>query len=318
MHHMSSTDPEPALAPSALRSCRICPRQCGCDRTAGAPGFCRTDAGLNIAAITVHRGEEPAISGPLGICNVFFGHCNLQCRFCQNHQISGNDRPIPRAGWSLTQAVDAIAAILATGVQRLGFVSPSHLAPQMAAIIQEVRRRGLRPIVVYNSNGYDRVRTLQALEDWVDVYLPDYKYSDARLARALSGAADYPEVAAAALAEMYRQKGNLLHLDDDGLAVRGMIVRHLVLPGAVKNSLNALRFLAGELSPRLTLSLMAQYQPTAAVADLPPFDQPLSAAEYRQVTAELERLGFTNGWLQDMASAGCYNPDFSRPTPFAD
>jgi len=273
---------------------------------------------MNIAAITLHWGEEPAISGPQGICNVFFGHCNLQCRFCQNHQISDNGRPIPDAFHSPAQAAGAIAAILETGNHRLGFVSPSHMAPQMVAIIAEVRRLGFRPIVVYNSNGYDRVQTLRALEDWVDVYLPDYKYSDPQLARTLSCAADYPEVAAAALLEMYRQKGNILHLDDDDLAERGLIVRHLVLPGAVTNSLNVLRFLARELSPRLTLSLMAQYQPTAAMADCPQLNRSLLPLEYEQVAAELDRLGFTNGWLQEIASAGYYNPDFSRPTPFSD
>jgi len=273
---------------------------------------------MNIAAITLHRGEEPAISGLQGICNVFFSHCNLQCRFCQNHQISGNNRPSSSAFHSSAQAVDAIAAILETGNHRLGFVSPSHMVPQMVAIITELRRRGFRPVVVYNSNGYDRVQTLQTLEDWVDVYLPDCKYSDPQLAHTLSGAADYPEVAAAALAEMYRQKGNILHLDDHGLAERGLIVRHLVLPGAVTNSLNVLRFLARDLSPRLTLSLMAQYQPTAAMAGCPPFDRPISPAEYDQVAAELDRLGFSNGWMQDITSAGYYNPDFSRPAPFSD
>ncbi|MDR2549289.1 MAG: radical SAM protein [Desulfobulbus sp.] len=309
---------QPDLSPSSLQSCRICPRVCGCDRTDGDHGFCRTDAGMNIAAITLHRGEEPAISGPQGICNVFFAHCNLQCRFCQNHQISGNHRPVPTAFHSPEQAAEAIAAILETGVHRLGFVSPSHMVPQMVAIIAAVRRRGFRPIVVYNSNGYDQVRTLRALEEWIDVYLPDCKYGNPHLARTLSGAADYPEVAAAALTEMYRQKGNILHLDDNGQAERGLIVRHLVLPGAVANSLQVLRFLAHELSPRLTLSLMAQYQPTAAMDNCPPLNRPLAPAEYEQVVAELERLGFTNGWLQDMASAGHYNPDFSRPTPFSD
>lgn len=273
---------------------------------------------MNIAAITLHRGEEPAISGPLGICNVFFAHCNLQCRFCQNHQISGNHRPVPTSFRSPEQAADAIAAILKTGVNRLGFVSPSHMVPQMVAIVAAVRQRGFRPIVVYNSNGYDRVETLRALEEWIDVYLPDCKYADPHLARTLSGAADYPQVAAAALTEMYRQKGNILHLDDRGQAERGLIVRHLVLPGAVANSLQVLRFLARELSPRLTLSLMAQYQPTVATADCPPLDRPLVPTEYGQVVAELERLGFTNGWLQDMASAGHYNPDFSSPIPFSD
>ncbi|MCL1981387.1 MAG: 4Fe-4S cluster-binding domain-containing protein [Proteobacteria bacterium] len=310
----------PALEPSlsSLQSCRLCPRSCGSDRTIGGHGFCRTNAGPNIAAITLHQGEEPAISGALGICNVFFSHCNLQCRFCQNHQISANSQPVSSAFRTQAQAADAIAAILATGIRRLGFVSPSHMVPQMKAIITEVWQRGFHPIIVYNSNGYDRVQTLRALEDWIDVYLPDCKYSDPQLAHTLSGAADYPQVAAAALTEMYRQKGNILHLDDDGLVERGLIVRHLVLPGAVANSIKVLRFLAHELSPRLTLSLMAQYQPTDAMAGWQPLNRRLLPAEYKQVVTELGRLGFTNGWLQDLASAGYYNPDFSHSAPFAE
>lgn len=316
MHNITMPAPESTTHLSALAACRVCPRQCGVDRFAAATGYCRTGAGYGIAAITLHRGEEPAISGSSGICNVFFGHCNLRCRYCQNHQISRNEQAIRGMDWSLEQAAEAIVAILATGVDRLGFVSPSHMVPQMVAIIEAVQRRGFRPVIVYNSNGYDRAATLRALEDWVDVYLPDYKYSDPVLSATLSGVRDYPEVAAAALIEMYRQKGNVLHLDDRGLAERGMIVRHLVLPGSVTNSLYALRFLAETLSPRLTLSLMAQYQPTAAVADLPPFNRPLLPEEYIQVILEMERLGFGNGWIQDAASAQYYNPDFDRQFPF--
>jgi putative pyruvate formate lyase activating enzyme len=208
--------------------------------------------------------------------------------------------------------------MLATGVDRLGFVSPSHMVAQMLAIIQEVRRRGFNPVIVYNSNGYDRVDTLRLLEAWVDVYLPDCKYSDSRLAGQWSGAPDYPEVAAAALREMYRQKGNVLHIDDDGLAERGLIVRHLVLPGAVANSLGVLRFLAEELSPRLTLSLMSQYCPIDAVADQPPLNRRLLPEEYAQVVAEMEHLGFTHGWVQEFSSADHYNPDFTRDSPFGE
>ncbi|WP_306547950.1 4Fe-4S cluster-binding domain-containing protein [Desulfobulbus sp.] len=308
-----------SLPPSfSLRECCLCPRQCGADRTAGPNGFCRVDDGLAIAAITLHRGEEPVLSGGRGICNVFFSHCNLGCLYCQNHQISRNTSPLPTANWSLTAAADAIAKILATGVNRLGFVSPSHMVVQMLALIDAVRQRGFRPVVVYNSNGYDRVETLRELEDRVDVYLPDYKYSDPVLAGKWSAAADYPEVAAAALGEMYRQKGNLLHLDDEGLAERGMIVRHLVLPGAMDNSLGALRFLAGELSNRLSLSLMSQYHPIGSVADLPPLNRQLLPEEYAQAAAEMERLGFVNGWMQECASAAHYNPDFRQASPFGE
>jgi putative pyruvate formate lyase activating enzyme len=286
------------------------------DRGAGPTGFCRTDDGYNIASVVVHRGEEPVLSGTKGICNVFFGHCNLRCLFCQNVQISRNESIIRRADWSLVQVCDAICSILGQGINRLGFVSPSHMAIQMVTIIQALRHRGYRPAVVYNSNGYDRVETLRMLEEWVDVYLPDYKYRDPVLAGRLSGAADYPQVAALALKEMYRQKGNLLHVDADGLVERGLIVRHLVLPGAMQNSLDVLRFLADNLSNRIALSLMAQYQPTAAVAGIAPLHRTLLPEEYAEVVEELERLGFVQGWVQDLASADCYNPDFTSSTPF--
>lgn len=302
-----------------LHHCLLCPRQCGVDRFAGPSGFCRTDAGYGIASVTLHRGEEPVLSGAKGICNVFFGHCNLRCRYCQNEQISRNETRIKGAEWPLTVVAETIVAILQTAeIDRLGFVSPSHMVPQMVAIIQEVRRMGFRPVVVYNSNGYDRVATLRTLEDWVDIYLPDYKYSDPVLAESLSGTVDYPQVAAAALREMYRQKGNVLHLDANGLAERGLIVRHLVLPGTVANSLAVLQFLAGSLSNRITLSLMSQYNPTTDVADLEPFNRRLQPGEYAEVIAEMERIGFANGWVQEFSSATCYCPDFRRDSPFSD
>lgn len=303
---------------ATLAQCTLCPRQCGVDRLVGPTGFCRVGSGYEIASITRHRGEEPVLGGERGICNVFFGHCNLRCRFCQNVQISHNQSHIKGADWPLATVVDQIIALLETGINHLGFVSPSHMVVQMVTIIRALHQRGWHPVVVYNSGGYDRVATLRALEGWVDVYLPDYKYSDPELAGNYSAAPDYPEVAAAALAEMYRQMGNVLHLDDAGLAERGMIVRHLVLPGAVANSLGALRFLAEELSPRLSLSLMSQYQPTAAVADVPPLHRTLLPEEYAQVMAEMERLGLGNGWVQDFASAGHYNPDFDQDSPFGE
>lgn len=306
------------LSFDALRVCRICPRQCGVDRNAGATGFCRTDAGMNVAAVTLHRGEEPAVSGLRGICNVFFGHCNLRCRFCQNGQISRNETVIKGADRTLAEVAAAIARILETGIDRLGFVSPSHLLPQMAAIIEAVRDLGHRPVIIYNTNGYDRVECLRELDGIVDVYLPDFKYADTQLAARLSGAADYPEVAMAALAEMYRQRGNVLHQDERGLAERGLIVRHLVLPGAVDNSIQALRLLAGRLSNRISLSLMAQYNPTPVVAGMPPLNRRLWPEEYAQVVAELERLGFANGWVQELDSSDCFNPDFDRDQPFTE
>lgn len=307
---------EPLIA--RMRACRLCPRQCGANRLQGETGFCRSDAALHIAAITLHRGEEPVLGGERGICNVFFSRCNLGCLYCQNSQISRASSEIACKFTEIDAAVEHIAAILESGVTHVGFVSPSHMTAQMATIVEALWARGARPVVVYNSGGYDSVDTLRRLEGLVDVYLPDCKYMDAGLAGAWSNAPDYPEVAAAALGEMYRQMGHVLHLDDEGLALRGLIVRHLVLPEQRANSLAVLRFLARELSPRLTLSLMAQYRPTAAVAGHPQLGRRLAAGEYAEVLREMEALGFASGFVQEPESADCYNPDFSREDPFGE
>ena len=300
----------------SLTDCRLCPRGCGANRREGAAGFCRVDGSLAIASITVHHGEEPVLGGDMGVCNVFFRHCNLACRYCQNHQISRNDSPLVPL-LTIDETVGQITAILDRGVGSLGFVSPSHMLPQMLVIIEAVRDRGFNPVIIYNSNGYDQVASLRRLEDVVDIYLPDCKYMDAALAGKWSAAADYPAVARAALQEMYRQKGNILHLDEQGLARRGMIVRHLVLPGMLENTERVLQFLA-DLSPKLHLSLMSQYCPTPAVAAEPLLGRTLLPEEYRRAKRMMHDLGFINGWAQDFASARFYNPDFSRDKPFND
>ncbi len=299
-----------------MQACRLCPRNCGVKRLQGELGYCRTGRELHIASITLHKGEEPVLSGQDGMCNVFFSHCNLQCMYCQNDQISRNHVELSKKPLKLKEATRQISRMLERGIRHVGFVSPSHMVAQMAGIVEELWREGWKPVIVYNSNGYDRVETLRQLEGLVDVYLPDCKYMDAALARELSGAADYAQVAAAALREMYRQMGPVLHVDDDGLAIRGMVVRHLVLPGQVNNSLQVLQFLARELSPKLTLSLMAQYRPIAAVARHPQLGRRLSGDEYEVVLREMEELGFCEGFVQELESADCYWPDFSRPEPF--
>lgn len=310
---MNTTMTDPFIHPE-LQDCRLCPRHCGVDRTRGRAGFCRSGAGLEIASICLHRGEEPPVGGVHGICNVFFSHCNLQCIYCQNHQISRND--LPAETMSLEHAVTEITAILARGVTHLGFVSPSHLVPQMKRLIHEVRRAGYDPVVVYNSNGYDEVETLRGLEEWVHVYLPDFKYMDSALAQRWSLAGDYPETARRALREMFRQKGSMVFFDERGLAERGLIIRHLVLPGQVENSLQVLQAIAADLSPLVHLSLMSQYRPMPRTAGLPPLDRPIGAAEYERVLAEMERLGFQRGWVQSLDSSDHYHPDFRRDHPF--
>jgi len=245
-----------------VHDCESCPRACGVNRSEGRLGYCRLGAELAVASICTHRGEEPVISGPHGICNIFFGHCNLQCRYCQNHQISNNKGTVAKQ--PLRTIIAQIEDILGQGITGVGFVSPSHCIPTMAKIMKSLSDRGLKPIYVYNSNGYDKVDNLRALADDIDVYLPDLKYCDDDLARSFSDVENYHVIARGALREMYRQKGDELVLDDTGLAVSGLIIRHLVLPGNVENSKAVLRFIARELSPDVHISLMSQYHPTEA------------------------------------------------------
>ncbi|MCX6285802.1 MAG: 4Fe-4S cluster-binding domain-containing protein [Bacteroidetes bacterium] len=299
-----------------LKDCAICPRECHINRWVSSKGKCRSDASFNIASICIHKGEEPVISGPKGICNIFFTNCNLQCIYCQNHQIS--DTGISRTSFrmDLNDIVQEVTAILNQGINMVGFVSPSHFIPQMKIIIQAIKATGYSPRWVYNTNAYDKAITLRSLEGLIDVYLPDFKYMDRMLARSLSKAEDYPRVAADAIKEMYRQKGSALHLTDENTANSGIVIRHLVLPRQVQNSLHVLRYIAEEISPKLHISLMSQYYPTARVMDHPFLYRELYNEEYLRVVDEMEKLGLENGWVQGIESKGHYRPDFDLEHPF--
>ena len=300
-----------------LRDCTICPRVCHADRTIKNTGFCGSGIGFHIGSICVHKGEEPVLSGMRGMCNVFFTRCNMHCIYCQNAQISRNRGPILGREMSLSEVVTQIEQILEeTGISIVGFVSPSHVIPQMRAIIEAMCADGLHPTFVMNTNAYDRVQTITSLADMIDVYLPDLKYMDHDLAARYSATPDYPEAATAAIAEMYHQKGAQIELDDEGLITSGLIVRHLVLPEAVENSKQCLRFIAERLSPEIHLSVMSQYHPTEAVRDHPQLGRPLREEEYEEVLDEMDLLGLENGWIQEMESSVDYVPDFSSPDPF--
>lgn len=299
-----------------LEDCAWCPRVCHVNRLKGELGYCRSDAGQNIASICIHRGEEPVISGEKGICNIFFTHCNLQCVYCQNYQISDNSTETTGPGLKVEETVKKIVKILDKGINRVGFVSPSHFIPQMLMIIEGVNALGFKPVWVYNSNGYDKVTTLKMLEGIIDIYLPDLKYSDASLGTSLSDVPDYPEIAGKALKEMFRQKGSTLILDENENAESGMVVRHLVLPGQVENSIRILHFLAEELSPRIHVSLMAQYYPTPRVCNHPQLSRRVTSDEYHEVVSAMERLGMHHGWIQEFDSSEFYRPDFNRDHPF--
>ncbi len=297
-----------------LTNCNICPRHCGVNRYNGL-GFCRIGVEPLVASIFLHKGEEPVISGEKGICNVFFAHCNLQCIYCQNHQISKNHTANHKWLNNIENIVENITKILDTGVSMLGFVSPSHQVVQMLKIIEGVKEKGYHPTIVYNSNGYDNVETLRLLENVVDVYLPDFKYFCAGTSKRYSGVADYFDVAAKAIREMYRQKGSSLILNEDGTIAFGLIVRHLVLPGHSYESIKILKYIAENLSPRLHVSLMSQYYPPENLRLPRELERDINENEYVQVVNVMHDLGL-RGWIQEPESQFHYRPDFNSQIPF--
>jgi putative pyruvate formate lyase activating enzyme len=318
------------LENEVFKNCTICPRNCRVNRIKSPIGYCRTGAGFSISTICIHRGEEPPVNGKNGICNIFFTGCNLHCIFCQNHEISFIGKSIPKnlavEAWrqnpspdyqlDIDEVIRRIIKILDLGIAAVGFVSPSHLVPQVKAIITELRKQGRYPFFVYNTNAYDKAETIRDLDGYIDVFLPDFKYMDPAVAIRLSDAPDYPEIALASIREMYRIKSSSLIINEDGQAESGLIIRHLVIPGHVKNSLAVLRTIAEKISTGVCISLMSQYHPTEYVREIPDLNRTLYHEEYQQVVEEMERLGFRKGYYQELSSTTHYNPDFSKENPF--
>ena len=299
-----------------LENCSACPNNCMVNRNIRPSGKCNTDSGFNIAAIDMHSGEEPLISGKNGICNIFFSGCNLHCIYCQNYQISRASSVKSSNFINIKTILAQIESFMEAGATAVGFVSPSHVLPQVLAIIDAMNKRGLNIIKVYNTNAYELPENIRRLEGLIDIYLPDYKYSDPYLAFKYSGIRDYPEFASKAIREMYRQKGSKLFVSEDGQAESGLIIRHLVLPGQVENSLNVLQYIAEEISTKVHISLMAQYFPSLKVKDHPELGRTLFKKEYNTIVEEMYNLGFEKGWTQDFESAQYYNPDFDKREPF--
>lgn len=313
-----------------FKNCTVCPRNCKVNRIKSPAGYCRTGAGFSISTICIHRGEEPPVNGKNGICNIFFTGCNLYCIYCQNHEISFIGKSIPKnlagTAWrqslspefelDLNEVVRRIIKILDQGIAAVGFVSPSHVVPQVKAIITELRKQGRNPVFVYNTNAYDKAETIRDLEGSIDVFLPDFKYMDPVAALRLSDAPDYPEIALASIREMYRLKSSSLIINEDGQAQSGLIIRHLVIPGHVQNSLSVLRTIAEKISTGICISLMSQYHPTEYVREIPDLNRKLYHEEYQQVVEEMEKLGFRKGYFQQLDSATHYQPDFSKENPF--
>ena len=281
-------------------NCSLCPRMCGADRTAGMLGYCRCPDTALVAKAMLHKWEEPALAGSGGSGAIFFGGCTLGCKYCQNTAISGG---------AVGKAVDSrqlraiMEKLISQGAENIDLVTPTHFLPTVLPALQPK----LPVPVVYNCGGYERAETLQELEGLVDIYLPDLKYADSKLAKVLSGAADYFPVATAAIREMVRQTGPVQWEGDK--VIRGTIIRHLILPGCVDNSLRVLDWIGDTFAPgEVLVSLMRQYTPMGGLSA--PFDRPITDEEYDAVLSWMY-LNDLEGFTQeaDAADKG-FIPDF--------
>ena len=284
-----------AQAWDMLAPCRLCPHDCGVDRLSGELGVCRMDARLKVSSWTLYQGEEPPISGTRGSGAIFFSGCTGRCRFCQSYPISqlGHGREI-----DVERLARLMLELQRKGAHNINLVTPTHYLPHILAALPHAIRGGLTLPLVYNTSGYERIEALRLLDGVIDVWLPDAKYAENGPARRLSGFVRYVEHNRAALREIYRQVGDELLLDGDGLAVRGMIVRHLVLPADLAGTERVLHWLAEELSPRVHVSLMDQYFPAYRVLDDPVLGRKVTAEEYESALGALESAGLEYGWSQ--------------------
>ncbi len=297
-----------------LEKCECCPRRCGVNRLEGKTGFCKIGSGIQISHAGLHFGEEPPISGAHGSGTIFFSGCNLRCVFCQNYQISQEFQKGRTRILTTDELASEMLRLQDQGAHNINFVSPSHMIFQMAAAIQTAKRKGLVVPVLYNSNGYDSVDALRQIGGLVDIFIPDIKYLENEPGKKFSQVDDYADIVPGVLREMLNQAGHL-EMDHDGIAVRGLLVRHLVLPGHLENSRQCLRFLA-DLSPDIHVSIMSQYSPQYKARDFPEINRILTEDEYDEITDYALELGLENAFIQNLESQAHYLPDFDQERPF--
>ena len=278
-----------AEASSRLKRCMLCPRKCGVDRLSGETGFCSTGKLSRVSSFSPHFGEEAPLVGNHGSGTIFFTHCNLLCLFCQNFDIS-------HQGQGQEATADELAGIMLAlqnqGCHNINFVSPSHVVPQILAAVEIAVENGLEVPLVFNTGGYDRVSTLKLLEGVFDIYMPDIKFWDSQVAEDSCQAADYPEVARKALTEMHRQVGDL-QIDETGIARRGLLIRHLVLPGGLAGTREIMRFIAQNISTASYVNVMSQYRPCGRAAEVKGLETPLAPEDYRSAVRAAREEGIT-------------------------
>ena len=270
-----------------LSDCDVCPLKCGVDRLSGELGICKTGEQAQVSSYGPHPGEERPLSGWRGSGTIFFARCNLRCVFCQNADISQMSRGREVGPKALAKMM---LDLQKRGCHNINFVSPSHVVPQILAAVHLAAQDGLTLPLVYNSGGYDSLEMLTLLDGVVDIYMPDMKYGEAATARKYSIVRDYPQINQAAVLEMHRQVGDL-KLDADGLAYRGLLIRHLVLPNDLANSETILQFLAEEVSKNVYVNIMAQYRPAYKATDYAEMSRRIRPAEYQQVIGQAGSLG---------------------------
>ncbi|CDE14686.1 uncharacterized Fe-S protein PflX (Pyruvate formate lyase activating protein) homolog [Clostridium sp. CAG:470] len=278
-----------------LEKCAICPHNCGINRLNNQIGRCKSKDTVKVALYSTHNFEEPCISGKKGSGTVFFSNCNMNCVFCQNYEISqqGKGKEI-----SIEELADIFIKQQEKDVENINLVTPTSYVPQIIEAIKIARKNGLKLPIVYNTNGYEKVETLKMLEGYVDIYLPDFKYSDDDLGKRLSKVDNYFEIVTEALKEMYRQTGKAV-FNGEGVMQKGMIIRHLVLPNHILNSRRVLKWI-NENMHDVYVSVMAQYFPTYKAKEIDDINRKLTKEEYEQIENYLYRLDLENGYIQEL------------------
>lgn len=312
LYHSGELENRVRRLESRLSSCDICPRRCGCNRLEGETGFCRSGNLPIIASYCAHHGEEPVISGYRGSGTIFLGNCNLRCVYCQNYQISQDpDKQAHNQVEVETLANRMLYLQEELGCHNINFVSPTHFVPQIVRALILAVPMGLNLPLVYNTNSYDSVKTLRELRGIISIYLPDLKYGSDIYAEEYSEAPNYVALSRMAVKEMYRQVGVLV-TDDYGIARKGLVVRHLILPNRLAGSRSSLNWLAKEISSGIAISAMSQYRPVYRAHNYPMLSRSISVQEYREVIDIMSKLGLNEGWTQELSASEDYLPDFNK------
>ncbi|MCX6174592.1 MAG: radical SAM protein [Ignavibacteriales bacterium] len=300
-----------------LESCKSCPHNCRVDRTRGEYGICQSLELPIVSSYTAHFGEEPVLSGTKGAGNIFFGNCNMRCIFCQNFEISQNWKVEREHEISSERLSDIMIELQKRNCHNIGLVSPTHFSAVILRSICLAIEKGLFLPIIYNTNGYDSVEILKLYDDVIDIYLPDLKYGDNQSAKTYSKIDNYFDESKKAIKEMFNQVGDELVYEED-VVVRGLIIRHLVLPNGLAESEKVFKFIAEELSPNVHVSLMAQYYPSNKASNDILINRTLSESEYEKALELMDKYGLHNGWIQEMESSESYRPYFNegRENPF--